>query len=404
MVEDGLAQQPSPVQSPSVVVPAQGGAPAAAGAVTKISDIRTFWSLTKMGGGISVAIFAVMAIGLFLIVMQVYELVMDKIKGRPLLVTNYRQMSVSDINKLVMSYPDSMTARLYSVLLSIFHTTGNTRDFHDEIANYLQLQQERFNTFKSRLAFLSDTAGALGLLGTVWGMFVTFFGGNLDSQRILNGMGLALITTLIGLVVSIILNFCATEVFGVFNKRLEVISAKADEFRLWLMALVQQRSKRAGETAGGNGGHGHREQKEPHGANNPGRPKVPSFQLKAVSDFQQDGTIGRPLRDRVTIMVETEKGQKISGMPIRYEVVDGGGTLENHKTAAIVKTDRRGMVSFGWTLGKEVGPQKLRVSVPNFDDHELEFVSFAQPYIPNLTAQKVDIQTGTINVKRGMVA
>lgn len=368
-------------------------------------NIKTFWSLTRLGGGVSIAIFVVMAIGLFLIVMQVYELIVDKIKGRPLMSTSYRQMSVQDVNRLVMNYQNSMIARLYSVLLSIFHTTGNTRDFHDEIANYIQMQQGRFNTFRSRLSFLSDTAGALGLLGTVWGMFVTFFGGNLDSQRILNGMGLALITTLIGLVVSIILNFFATEVFSAFNKRLELISAKADEFRLWLMALVQQRHKRSGESSGGSS-----KRPEPSKTSAPenggqGRPKVPSFQLRAISEFQQDGIIGQPLHEPVAIMVETDKGQKIAGLPVRYEIVTGGGALENEKRAVIVKTNRQGMASLRWTLGAEVGPQKLRVTVPNHDEHELEFTTFAQPFIPNLREhQQMDIQTATLNSQRGIVS
>ncbi len=386
-------------------VSASTALPAAGTEVQQIGDIKTFWSLTKMGGGISIAIFGVMAVGLFLIVIQIYELIMDKLRGKPLLSTNYRQLSVSEINKLVMNYPDSMTARLYSVLLSIFHTTGNTTDFHDEIANYIQLQQERFNTFKSRLSFLSDTAGALGLLGTVWGMFVTFFGGNMDSQRILNGMGLALITTLIGLVVSIILNFFSTEVFSVFNKRLELISAKADEFRLWLMALVQQRNRRATDPKpGSDGGQGKRPKPAEAGNGSAPRPKVPSFTLKGVSDFSQDGSIGLPLHDPVTVMVETEKGQKIAGLPIRYEIVNGGGSLENEMKAAMLKTNRKGMVSVGWTLGGEVGPQRLRVTVPNFDDQELEFVCFAKPIIPELSSSIVDLRTSPINRNRGMVS
>lgn len=354
--------------------------------IAQAGDIRTFWSLTKLGGGVSLAIFLVLAMGIFLIVLQVYELIMDKIKSRILLATNYRQLSVNDVNKLVRTYPHSLIARLYSVLLSIFHTTGNTQDFHDEIANYIQLQQDRFNTFKSRLSFLSDTAGALGLLGTVWGMFVTFFGGNLESQRILNGMGLALVTTLIGLVVSIILNFCATEVFSVFNKRLELISAKADEFRLWLMAIVQQRYKKMNEAPPSGSGQVHRQTEPATGQSASKRPPVPSISLQAVSDFKLDGTIGQPLSDPIMVLVETENGQKVSGVPIRYEIAEGGGILDNQYKVAVVKTDKHGLAKLSWTMGREVGPQKLKVSIPNQEQSQLEFVSFAQPFIPNLNS------------------
>lgn len=240
LVRSGLSQTASPLN-------AQSMASSDAQQLTHISDLKNFWTLIQLGGGIAYTTLAVFAIGIFLISLQVYELALDRLRGRVLLAIDYRQHTVTEVTGLVKKYPHTLTGRLYSVLLSIFYTTGAVRDFHDEIANYIQMQQDRFNTFRGRLAFLSDTAGALGLLGTVWGMFVTFFGGNLDSQRILNGMGIALVTTIVGLVVSIILNFCATEVFSIFNKRMELISSKADEFRLWLMAVLQQKAKRASE-------------------------------------------------------------------------------------------------------------------------------------------------------------
>lgn len=358
------------------------------GPLQQAGDLKTFWSLTKLGGGISVAIAAVFAIGIFLIVMQVYELTMDKIRSRGLLAINYRQLSVGEAGKLVKQHPNNYAGRLYSILLSIFHTTGNTRDFHDEIANYIELMQDRFGTFKSRLAFLSDTAGALGLLGTVWGMFATFFGGNLDSQRILNGMGLALVTTLIGLVVSIILNFFATEVFGIFNKRMELVAAKADEFRLWLMAIVHQRNKRngSGSTPTSNGSDRKR-QRETEKTPASGSDASPDSELslKTISEFRQDGAIGHPLSDPITVYVESADGKRVTNAPVQFEVSDGNGLLDDHGPVAAVRTDERGVAKINWTLGQQVGPQRLKASiVDHADSAALEFVAFAQPQIPDL--------------------
>lgn len=358
---------------------------AESGPLPQAGDLQTFWSLTKLGGGISVAIAAVFAIGIFLIVMQVYELTMDKVRSRNLLAINYRQLSVGEAGKLVKQHPDNYAGRLYSILLSIFHTTGNTRDFHDEIANYIELMQDRFGTFKSRLAFLSDTAGALGLLGTVWGMFATFFGGNLDSQRILNGMGLALVTTLIGLVVSIILNFFATEVFGLFNKRMELVAAKADEFRLWLMAIVHQRNKRNGSgstsTPNGSGSQQPRETKDTPAASGD---TASALSLKTVSEFQQDGAIGHALPDPITVFVESADGKRVTNEPVQFEIAQGGGLLDDHGPVAAVRTDERGMAKINWTLGQQVGPQRLKASVVDQDDATLEFIALAQPQIPDL--------------------
>lgn len=237
-----LAQQQAQTSSPN---PDGATQPKSAFDVNQMSDFKTYWWLTELGGGINYVIIFDFALGLFLIVLKIYDLIADKYKSRLLLSSDYRQHTISEISGMVKKFSDSSISRLYSVLLTIFYSTGSTADFHDEVANYIQMQQERFNTFKTRMAFFSDTAGALGLLGTVWGIFVTFFGGNLDNQRILNGMGIALVTTLFGLVASIVLNFFTTEVFSVFNKRMENLSAKADEFRLWLMAINHQRSKKS---------------------------------------------------------------------------------------------------------------------------------------------------------------
>ncbi len=362
--------------------------------LTQIGDISTFWSLLTLGGGVSVAISLVLALGIFLIVVEVYGLFRDRINSRTLLATNYRQLSLSDVNKLVRNHSSSVIGRLYAVMLSIFNATGNTTDFHDEIANYLQLQQDRHNTFKTRLAFLSDTAGALGLLGTVWGMFVTFFGGNLDSQRILNGMGLALVTTLVGLVVSIILNFFATEIFSVFNKQLALISGKADEFRLWLMAIVQKRNRRATDKVSNNSnGSSIIEERTPGVGQN--RPKMPKLSLKAISEFSQDGIIGQPLQNPVTVFVETDKGQRVTGVPIRFDVLEGGGQLQNKESSAVIKTNEQGLAHLNWTLGAQVSPQKLKVAILNQEKSALEFAAFARPFIPNLNETQPGLENNS---------
>lgn len=358
------------------------------GAINSISDITTFWSLTKMGGGISLAIFIVLALGIFLICLKVYELVMDKLRSKALQKINYRHMSVGEVAKMIKKQPHSLSARLYSVLLSIFHSTGNTQDFHDEIANYLQLQQDRFATFKSRLVFLSDTAGALGLLGTVWGMFVTFFGGNLDSQRILNGMGLALVTTLIGLIVSIILNFFATEVFSLFNKRIEMLSEKADELRLWLMALVNQRNKRGSGTSS----NGSSQQRTPKGAPTQKESASASITLKPLSELKQNCVIGHTLPEPVAVAVCDRHGKYLASVAVKFEVINGDGRLENVERIAVLKTGSNGIARMSWTMGGLVGPQMLRVSIPDHTSAHVEFVAFAQPYIPN-----IDIPTAEMN-------
>ncbi|MFQ5709393.1 MAG: MotA/TolQ/ExbB proton channel family protein [bacterium] len=378
---DAQINQPPLQQNQATVTPGNTAGPGSN--LTQIGDIKTFWSLTKLGGGISIAIFGVFGLGIFLIVFQLYELISDKLRARVLLAADYRHLSFQDAKSLVMKFPNNVTARLYSILLTVFQSTGSTQDFHTEVANFIQMQQDRFVTFKNRLAFLSDTAGALGLLGTVWGMFVTFFGGNLDSQRILNGMGLALVTTLIGLVVSVILNLCSTEVFSIFNKRLELISAKADEFRLRLMVLANHKNKRSTDNNNsGNAQHAVSQSQQLRKPTNPNEPAMVTLSLKALSDLQLDGWIGEKLAQPISIRVQTKEGQRVAGVPIQFEIADGGGFVDDNKKTTWVKTDSKGIAKMFWTLGPQVGPQRMKVYLPNNQSRNLEFVTFAQPVLP----------------------
>lgn len=195
------------------------------------------WDLIGQAGVMQYPIFAVLIIGVFLISLKVYELLSDRKLNRSLERTGFENLTIKDIRKKVSNEPDHMLSRLMAKLLNVFLTNRNADYLHDEISNYYSNEQHKYKTFKNRIDFLSDTAGALGLLGTVWGMFIVFSSGALEKDVILAGMGLALMSTLLGLVVSITLNFFSTVTEGYFARHLERISSKADEMRFRLIEL-----------------------------------------------------------------------------------------------------------------------------------------------------------------------
>ncbi len=197
----------------------------------------SLWDLIGQAGIMQYPIFAVLIIGLLLISYKVFELFSDKRLTRSLQQLSFERLAIKDIRKRVSNEPDHMLSRLMAKLLNVFITNRNADYLHDEISNYYSNEQNKYNTFKNRIDFLSDTAGALGLLGTVWGMFIVFSSGALEKDVILAGMGLALMSTLLGLVVSITLNFFSTVTEGYFARHLERISTKADELRFRLIEL-----------------------------------------------------------------------------------------------------------------------------------------------------------------------
>jgi hypothetical protein len=57
----------------------------------------------------------------------------------------------------------------------------------------------------------------------------------MDGPSILKGMSIALITTLVGLIISLLLNLGAVSVFSLFNRQLKRISERAEELRQVLL-------------------------------------------------------------------------------------------------------------------------------------------------------------------------
>lgn len=237
----GLAFGSLPMLLP-FTVHAQGNNPNGAG-MQGLQDLTggiasaNLWDLIGQAGVMQYPIFAVLIIGTFLISYKVFGLFSDSRLTKNLQRTDFENLTVKDIRKTVSNEPDHMLSRLMAKLLNVFVTNRNADYLHDEISNYYSNEQHKYNTFKNRIDFLSDTAGALGLLGTVWGMFIVFSSGALEKDVILAGMGLALMSTLLGLVVSITLNFFSTITEGYFARHLEQISSKADELRFRLIEL-----------------------------------------------------------------------------------------------------------------------------------------------------------------------
>jgi hypothetical protein len=257
---------------------------------------------------------------------------------------------------------------------------------HDEITNFVSSQQDQFGVFRRRMEFLSDTAGALGLMGTVWGMFAVFFQGTSDRDVILRGMGIALITTLLGLVVSIILNLSATELSTYFEKRIDRIAKKSDELRFRLLELAAAARARTPALS-----HVERPQESAAGAKVPASSppsSVPKTQPEAASrrDEPRRAPTSEPARPE-WVFLETEPngyaakaGETLRGLEVRARR-DGGkpvggaaisvtlpvdaGTLGDGGRELKRATDAGGTLRFDWQAPQRAGAFFATVAVPD---------------------------------------
>lgn len=360
------------------------------GVTTKIGK---FWELYNYGGGIAYLITGVLMIGVFIIVFKFIELFFDNRHCKPLLELRMRGIldtSLDTIEAAVDKSKDCYLKQAYSRLIRFFRGGYSAANSQYELTNFKHQKYEQFDVYLGWLHFLSDSAGALGLLGTVWGVFQTFFGGNFDNEKILNGMGMALITTLFGLVVSLIINLLSTKLTSSFNKRMELVVDKADKLRLFLMDWEREKRPPVGirtaaplplpvDPKASNGGVPleqlfdrlgetitrsleHILQGAPAIAP-PGQVIVDNkvdYQLEVIKEPPQRIAAGEQVSKALRIRLIDAGGLPVTKEKIIFET-DGELYLENKKNKRIEKqTDRSGQVAVSLIGGEHAGSAEVR--------------------------------------------
>lgn len=359
---------------------------------TDVTESSSVWELVGHAGNIQYPIFGILIIGLFLISLRSYELYMDSQLESDLRETSFANMSLEQINTKISSQSDFMLSRIMAKILNVFQTNKNADYLHDEISNYNDIQKDNFNSFKNRIDFLSDTAGALGLLGTVWGMFIVFSSGALEQEVILAGMGIALMSTLLGLVVSIILNFCSTITEGYFSKHLEKVTSKADELRFRLIELSESQGTEYKEVAPPVNNNDTAKFKQVQvDTNQNDKPKAAEkskqthtsaeksaqetrkaaepAMLVAVSDINKVSA-GETLDNFQTKLLDTSENPVEAA---KLEIMPDGESRVNGKTnKSVIQTDKNGVAKFKWDVGKAAGTKKVLVKYPDSTTKKIE--------------------------------
>ncbi|MCI0511787.1 MotA/TolQ/ExbB proton channel family protein [candidate division KSB1 bacterium] len=299
---------------------------------------------------------------------------------------------------------------LFSKLYEVFKATRSTDGFNSELDSYLGYLKDKFNPFMTRLGYLSDTAGALGLLGTVWGMFLTFMSGNMEQTEVIQGMGIALATTIIGLVVSLILNTMTTLVSNMFDHHLEVISKMANDFQVRLMNLelapvaapvpvqpvtvVVPQEIRVPVTAP-------KPVEAPVPVSVPPPPKVhervPQL-IEILSKQRQQGRVNGELPVPLEVMVKDQQNVGIDGVTVTFEVASDDGSLNGNLKVDYVQTEGGGIARTRWRLGQTSGEKVVRVKADGLEAKPIRFFATAVPDDPSaLIEMSGNYQVGRSN-------
>lgn len=196
----------------------------------------TVWKIIEMTDWLFWPFVLITATGIMLITYRGLFEYREKSRSQALMQGKIKLNDLKRLIRMNRSPNPTRAWRLFHQMLITFDKTHKAEPIGDDVNQFLNSERDSFESFNRVTGFLSDTAGALGLLGTVWGIFQTFHAGKLDGPTILQGMSISLVTTLVGLIISVALNSGSTYIFTMFNGHLNVLSNRAESVRQILLA------------------------------------------------------------------------------------------------------------------------------------------------------------------------
>lgn len=209
--------------------------PTEAGEEVEITE--SVMAFVDKGKPIGHVIILLLLVGCFFVIDQLRVHWLERIRGSEVYKSNVAEMSTKDVDALIERNTKSRVGRLLKDVAGVYRQSGDMSLISSEAEFYREKEEHRFNTFESRMAFFADTAGGLGLLGTVWGIYRGFAAKSVSQSNddLLAAMGIALVTTFMGIVVSVILNWLSTEMGAAFRGRIILALEKVEDYREMLV-------------------------------------------------------------------------------------------------------------------------------------------------------------------------
>ena len=388
------------------------------------ASAKTFWELATAGGNVAYVILGVLVLGLIIIMFKAVKIVFDWHYSKELLKVEFNVLELPEIEAAVKKSHKSSVKQMLQYIFGFYRAGGDSMGIQQEVVSFIELKNDQFESYRSWVNFLSDSAGGLGLLGTVWGIFQTFFGGELDQDKILNGMAVALITTLFGVIVSLIINLGATQTYSSFSNRMENTADKGDELRLFLLQLDAKNGRMSAYVAPPQA-----EQGEPvtvvpgsHTAaieqtvdriekailspgdsdglaqptGNGKKSKSPKISVHAVEPLIRSVRTGETVKKAIKLQAEDRANRPLEHTKICLET-EGPIFFEGKKRELEIETDKSGHADVAVTGGEKIGSGKVTFWISGDREHyEIVEIKLRPSHPSQLTIQRGDNQPGRV--------
>ncbi|MFQ5571136.1 MAG: MotA/TolQ/ExbB proton channel family protein [Rhodothermales bacterium] len=329
--------------------------------IVPVSAVETFSvgslvDLADQAGGFQWPIFGVLVAGLLFLAVAFVRILFDWRAARSLYRLTLPDLLADDLQSAVAQSADNLYARLAVGMMELWGGGADAATLGQEAARLIGSAGASYRRTERVITFLSSTAGGLGLLGTLVGIYMLFSSGARDAQTIFAGIGVAVISTLLGIIVTIVLELLEMLTGGWARRYLERAEAWATQLRYRLIAIepgLTWSARPSGSTKNGRG--------------------TPTTALKVekvgttpnlVRPGQEVGPLG------VRALVD---GHPAEGVPVVFAIKAGEGCFSTGEQRLETTTTGAGMAAFTLRTGEEEGHnvveaviegKRVRFSIP----------------------------------------
>ncbi len=201
-------------------------------------EIQTFsiLELFSQAGGFQWPILAVLIAGLMVLMLRVVRLFRDHLAARPLMQLRLESITLVNLTNARRSASDSLYTRLLTGVLQLHR---NPEAMGREVSDVATAAHTAYQRTQRIVTYCSSTAGGLGLLGTLVGIYALFSAGTRDAQTIFAGIAIAVVSTLLGIVTSILLEFFEAVMHGYVSRYIESAQVWAQKVRNRVLVLSE---------------------------------------------------------------------------------------------------------------------------------------------------------------------
>ncbi len=193
--------------------------------------------LFSQAGGFQWPILAVLIAGLIVLMQRVVRLVRENLAARSLRELKLESISIPSLWSAHRNAADSLYTRLLSGILQLHRSPEAMGQEVSEIATAAHAAYQRTQRIVN---YCSSTAGGLGLLGTLVGIYALFSTGTRDAQTIFAGIAIAVVSTLLGIVTSILLEFFEAVMHGYVSRYIESAQGWAQRVRSRMLSIAEE--------------------------------------------------------------------------------------------------------------------------------------------------------------------